>query len=189
MIRLFSLEFWIAVQFLINLVFVGLLLGLVKRMNRERTQDPGKVPVPLPYPDGRVDAAAADIVGMLESLVREAQTVSIRFEEQIREKKRLVKEVNQSLDSRIISLNLLLARADSVLAGIRDAGAGQAASGALRESIGHHADSFDQQQSILDLFDKGVGDSEIASRLSLPRGEVQLVIGLKKKMMELENQR
>ncbi|MCD4721898.1 MAG: hypothetical protein K8S13_18865 [Desulfobacula sp.] len=180
MIELFSLEFWIAILFFINFILVILLFLFVKRMNRLNPGEPDQK-----YCDDGCENAkyasgsAVDIIEMLEPLVKESKKTAISFDKQIKEKKRLIKELNDALDSRIISINLLLSRAD-----------------ALQKKLEVRNNQFnlesssnavlDQQNQIIEMYNQNFDIDSIAQRLSIPKGEVQLVIDLKKKIVEME---
>ncbi|MFA5906078.1 MAG: hypothetical protein WC836_19255, partial [Desulfobacula sp.] len=57
---------------------------------------------------------ASDIIDMLKPLVKESRDAAVLFDEQIKDKKRFLKGLNDALDSRIININLLLSRADAM---------------------------------------------------------------------------
>lgn len=185
MTEMFSLEFWVGIQFLVDLVMVGLIIGLVRRLKSDR-----KAMMPLsgddrrelPRPSGQqeIQAGAGEIMDMLEPLVREAEQAASAFERQIVEKRHLIRSLNRDLDTKIISINLLLSRAERLLQD-RDSLPG------ITGYSGKKPDIMDQQASILELCEAGLDEGAIASRLSIPRGEVQLVISLKKKFTAMEN--
>lgn len=114
---------------------------------------------------------------VLEPLLKEAKKVAGQFETQLKEKQRIVRRLNDHLDSRIISLNLLLNRAEVCLAS-HD-----------KESLGGnnpHRHIYDVQQEVIALGKKGLGPQEIAKRMEISKGEVTLVLELKKKFEEME---
>lgn len=196
MIELFSLKFWIGVLFLIDLLFILFLLVLVRRLSQREA----KIASMRDHQDtAEADDAARrqkamksadDIIGMLEPLVREAGKAADSFERQIKDKKALIKNINDSLDSRIISINLLMSRAEAVKDKLetrrKDPSPDLFRPGA--GSYGHNnpGDVFDQQNSIVDLYNRGFDAEAISSRLSMPRGEVKLVIDLKEKFKAME---
>lgn len=181
MIELFSLEFWIAILFIINFILVIFLFLFVKKMNRLNWREPDQ----KLFDDSgnkelkQVSGSASDIMELLEPLVKESRKAAISFDEQIKEKKRLLKELNDALDSRIISINLLLSRAD-----------------ALQKKLEERKNKFnlessstavlDQQNQIIEMFQQNFNIDAIAQRLSIPKGEVQLVIDLKKRFVAME---
>ena len=190
------------------------------------------------------DPAVAKTVEMFASLIKEADQIEVRLQTEMAEKQNLLKTLNQQLDQRIASLNLLLNRADILIsdpeigrdkqrdkqrniqgdiqgdkqndtvpnrppelfdAYRRGSGARQASRKATnsesnadavpdlnprprRNSLpsgsgeSPRALSVKQQQTkILDLARKGLAVEEIAQRMSMPKGEVQLMLNLKRK--------
>jgi hypothetical protein len=155
-VSLDSVQYWVAFQIVLDLFLVILVLVFIRSyksgLRREAAQE-----------------AARQVIGLLEPLLKEAKTTAATFEDQLKEKARLVQNINERLDGRIISLNLLLNRAAEQLS----AQAGDA------DSPGNHI--YDQQNAILELYGENLDPEEIARRLSMPKGEVDLVIDLKKK--------
>jgi hypothetical protein len=190
MIELFSTEFWIAILFGISFFLVVVLFVVVKRINGQGFSDPDQT-----HPDDRLEdskyasGTASDIIEMLTPLVEESRKAAISFDEQVKEKKRLLKELTNALDTRLISINLLLSRADAFQKKIEE-----------RQSLVNNArfepDTFipkpsenavvDQQNEIIELYNQNFDSDSIAQRLSIPKGEVQLVIDLKKKLVAME---
>ena len=113
-----------------------------------------------------------------ESLLTDADNVAERFREQVEEKHSLLKSLNEQLDKRIISLDVLLNRADVLLS-----------SKGKRASEGNYKPAFlgSQQTEIMGLAKKGYGVEEIANMLSLPKGEVKLVLDLKERLSQTGN--
>ncbi|MDY0219626.1 MAG: hypothetical protein RBR67_00610 [Desulfobacterium sp.] len=213
---LLSLKFWLVVQLFIDLVLVGLFLVLLGRLKnhpkekKNRGKDVGEKIAIQGKASGGVEEnilaakeagqTASCIIDMLEPLVREADAAAATFDGQIRDKKKIIKGLNNSLDSRIISINLLLSRAESLLAGASNhssvhgkemglSGKGDGKDGFKggdKPRKHPEDDVFDQQKSVVELFEKGLDADAIALRLSMPKGEVQLVISLKKKFMAME---
>ncbi|MCK5162660.1 MAG: hypothetical protein KAQ72_03035 [Desulfobacula sp.] len=190
MIELFSLEFWIAILFIINFVLVVFLFLFVKRVNRIKLSDVDKN-----HHDNRQENAkhalgsSTDIIEMLEPLVKESRKAALSFDEQIQEKKRLIKELNDALDSRIISINLLLSRADALQKKLEERQNQANQSFPLPDySILKSSSNvvLDQQNQIIEMYNQDFDIDSIAQRLSIPKGEVQLVIDLKKKFVAME---
>ncbi len=205
-----SLELWMGVQLIIDLLFVILLFVFVRRFNREGGSDSEMLQQNYEAEKLRDAAnveleksalASQNIMDELEPLVRGAQEAATSFDTQIKEKKRLIKGLNDTLDSRIISINLLLSRAEVFL----KSQSPQSFNGIFSfenilgdqrprenyETQGYNKrpDVFDQQKNIIEWYSKGIDAETIASRLSMPRGEVDLVINLKKKFIKMEKQR
>jgi hypothetical protein len=153
---LYSIQFWVVFQMILDLFLVVLVVLFIRSyrsgLRREAAQD-----------------AARQVINLLEPLLREAKTTAATFENQLKEKARLVRSVNEHLDSRIISMNLLLNRAEA-----------QIPENLKNEDL-HRNHILDQQEAILKMYGENHAPEEIAKRLSMPRGEVDLVIDLKKK--------
>lgn len=153
---LHSVQFWVVFQIVLDLFLVILVLLFIRNyrsgLRREAARD-----------------AARQVIGMLEPLLKEAKSTAATFENQLKEKSRLVRSINERLDSRIISLNLLLNRSAALVS----------ENAKSENPVRNHI--FDQQEAILKMYGENHDPEEIARRLSMPRGEVDLVIDLKKK--------
>ncbi|OGR11748.1 MAG: hypothetical protein A2097_05855 [Desulfobacula sp. GWF2_41_7] len=191
MIRIFSVEFWMMVLFFINFFLVLFVFAIIRKMNQLRIRPvPQSVDSEGEKENDPVRDTASDIIDMLEPLVRDSRDAAIQFEEQIKDKKRLLKGLNDALDSRIININLLLSRADAMQKKIeeRQAESGRIFAALPREEAldiptGNVANHQDQ---ILNMYNRKYDIDTIAQRLSIPKGEVQLVVDLKKKFLEME---
>ncbi len=199
MMQLVSMEFLIAVLFIVNLFLIFLMILFVKRVNRIRlTQvtlaeaaqniDLGK------EADQAAMASARDVKELLEPMVAASKDAAMEFDQLIREKKKISKALNEALDSKIISINLLLSRASALQKRLEE----------QQYHIRHtqpdlsrpdlsqplickkETDILDQQNQIIDLYYKQMDIDTIAERLSIPKGEVQLVIDLKEKFVAME---
>jgi hypothetical protein len=159
--KIFSIEFWVVLQIMMDLVLILLLVFFFKHLQARMRA-------------GAVGKAVEQVIGMLEPLLKEADSTARAFEVQLKEKHCLIDRLNESLDSRIISLNLLLNRSEAYLSG---------GSCGPAPAQGH---VYDQQAAILELHKKGEDTEGIARKLAMPKCEVDLVIDLKKKFLELE---
>lgn len=153
-----AIEYWVVFQLILDLLLVVLILFFFRSVKSGLRREAAR-------------EAAQQVIGLIEPLLNEAQGAAATFENQLKEKNRLVRSLNERLDSRIISLNLLLNRAKSHLSSARKDGA---------EGPNH---IYDQQEAILMLHNENHDVEEIAKKLSMPKGEVDLVIDLKKKFM------
>ena len=194
MTPIFSLEFLIAVLFIIDVFFVIALLLFTRRVNQRvfqvnRCEENVSIDIPSQTPeDNRAYESAREILDLLEPLVKESRRAALSFDEQIREKRKLSKDLNDALDTRIISINLLLSRAAALQKKLED-----------REQETRQPDPvfsavqlpkatnvLDQQNQIIDLYYQKKDVDTIAEKLSIPKGEVQLVIDLKEKFIAME---
>lgn len=155
-----SKEFWFIFQMCV-LIFLVLFIWYFIRNSKTQVED------------SKVSGDSVDqIVNLLEPLLKEAESSAEVFESQILEKKQLIKQLNEKLDSRIISLNLLLNRADACLMNNAN----------LKSNI----DVAGIQESIISLYKDGHNIGAISKELSVSEKEVALVIELKKKFLAME---
>ena len=190
MIELFSTEFWIAILFCSTFFLVVFLFILVKKVNRLDIGHRQQIASDNRQENGAyVSQQATGVIDLLEPLVKESRKAAISFDEQVKEKKRLLKELNDALDTRIININLLLSRTEALQNGMEKrqntvpssfSGQGDTAIETTSEK------GRDQQKQIIELYDQSFDIDGIAQRLSIPKGEVQLVIDLKKKFIAME---
>ena len=158
-----AVGFWVIVQVLVDLLLIIFFIVLMRqcRAGKVRQESSGIAAFPQ----------------VLESFLKEAEKVAGQFEIQLKEKQRLVRRLNEQLDSRIISLNLLLNRAEVCLA------SHEKESGGENKQYKH---VYDLQQEIIDCGEKGLSQQEIANRVGISEGEVRLVLELKRKFTEME---
>lgn len=158
-----TVEFWVIVQVLVDLLLIILFITFMRQFRARKVK--------------RASYGVEPLHQVLAPLLKEAERVAGQFESQLKEKQRLVRRLNEHLDSRIISLNLLLNRAEVCLASHE------------KESWGenrHHRHAYDLQQEIIGLREKGLAPQEIADRMGISKGEVTLVLELKRKFQEME---
>lgn len=191
MIKLGSVEFWVVVLFFINFSLVLFVLMLIRKMNRFLAEQAFQAAFEKKRDENDpVSDTASDIMDMLEPLVKDSRDAAIQFDEQIKDKKRLIKSLNDALDSRIININLLLSRADAMQKKIeeRQVESGRILADLSREgTVEVPAGALENQQhQILKMYRQNHDIDTIAQELSIPRGEVQLVVDLKKKFLEME---
>ena len=138
--------------------------------------------------------SASEVLGMLEPLVRESRRTALKFDEQIKEKRRLLKGLNEALDDRIIHINLLLSRAETRQKKLEQnreplpettVSQGPVQQPPVNMSLAPEP-VWDQQQEILKMFEQNCDIDTIARQLSVPKGEVKMVVDLKKKFLEME---
>ena len=109
---------------------------------------------------------------LFESFLTDADNTAQEFKGQLEEKQHLAKRLNEQLDNRITSLNVLLNRADVLLSSSGNQGThGSEVSVSLNS----------QQTKILELAEDGHSAEEIATTLSIPKEEVNLVLDLRRK--------
>jgi flagellar motility protein MotE (MotC chaperone) len=128
---------------------------------------------------------------MIEPILEASKDAAMEFERLVQEKQTLTRKLDQSLDSKIISINLLLSRANTLYTQLENQhnsllNALPKGGSALFQQ---ETDVLDQQQRIIDLYYQKMDVDTIAERLSIPKGEVALVIDLKEKFIAMEKAR
>lgn len=157
------IEFWVITQVAIDLCLIILFVIFLRQVKGARA--------------GPKSGQIERVTHILEPALRDAQALAGQFEAQLKEKQRIVSSLNERLDSRIISLNLLLNRAETCLTSCARVPGENATPG---------REVSDLQQEIITLAEKGLEAKEIASRLEISKGEVTLVLDLKKRFLEME---
>jgi len=203
MTQLFSLEFLAAALCIVN-VFLFIALGLILTRITSGFKDSGISGVPddqtaIPHQAGeakkslddeQAGRSAKDIIALLTPLVNEAKDAAASFDSQIREKRGLIKHLNDALDSRIININLLLSRAETLhekLENQQKKFQENPPAQSFSSSMPSGGTALvDQQNQIIELYFQKMDVDTIAQKLSLPKGEVQLVIELKEKFIAME---
>jgi len=94
MIERMPIEFWVVFQIVVDLVLVILILYLLRSMRAGLHKDISR-------------EAAENLLQMIEPVLVEARSASKSFDTQLKEKSQLINQLNQRLDGRIITLNLL----------------------------------------------------------------------------------
>ena len=94
-----------------------------------------------------------------------------RAEMQLNEKYRLIQSINDQLDRKITNLNRCMDRADALL--VRHC--------PEADSIKNRGVAHCQQKEISALYEKGHDIAKIATALSIPKEEVRLVLGIRKR--------
>jgi len=153
-----DIDVLIILQIAIDIVLIVILLGLWGKNRRAKSAQPFN----------------KDVV-MFESVMKDADRIAEEFDSQLKEKSRLVKELVEQLDSKLSRINMMLNRAESILA--QPAKEWKAPSEASSEL-------FDRHRKIIDLSRNGRNVEEIADILSVPKGEVQLVLQMNREEIQ-----
>ena len=160
MMTFLSIKFWVGLQMGIDLMLILFILYYLRSIRVGIREEVFRQVI-------------ENVTETIAPLLNDAETIATTFDRQIREKQALIKAINEKLDARIISLNLLLKRSETHIS---------------PETISSKENPhvYDQQQSILDLFETGLDSESISKKLSMPKGEVDLVINLKKRFVSLD---
>jgi hypothetical protein len=116
---------------------------------------------------------------IFESLIKDAGKMEGQFVNQLKAKSQLVNELNEQLDSRIDSLNVLLNRSSVLLSSYDDP----------ENSDKGLMESSSRRSEILALAADGHDITEISKKLSIPKGEVTLILNMNKTTNRLNNKK
>ncbi len=117
---------------------------------------------------------------IFESLIKDADKMEGQFVDQLKAKSQLVNELNEQLDSRIASLNVLLNRSSVLLSSYDDP---------ERSDKGLMESPSSRRSEILALAADGHDIAEISKKLSIPKGEVTLILNMNKTNNRLNNKK
>jgi hypothetical protein len=192
-------EFLVVLSLIIDFFLIFLLFLFIRRANRlQRSPDPGQkndLEEIVAQTREKAQVVAKEVLAetaeMIEPILEASKDAAMEFERLVQEKQTLTRKLDKSLDSKIISINLLLSRANTLFSQLEN----QHNSLLTPQTKGGAAlfhketDVLDQQQRILDLYYQKMDVDTIAERLSIPKGEVALVIDLKEKFIAMEKSR
>lgn len=112
---------------------------------------------------------------LLETLVTDSAKIAEQWRDQVEQKRLLLRQMNEELDQKIVSLKLLCSRAEALARSCQQGTRSSPETGPLTG----------RETKIISLARTGRRTEEIADQLALPRGEVDLVLGLEKKLSRL----
>jgi hypothetical protein len=174
--QLFSNEIWIVLQLVMDLLWLITIVYILRKLKA-----PGTIHTDT------AEKTVKRVMNILTPLLKDAARTAEAFDRQIREKDRLIKRLNEKLDTRMISMNLLLNRMDAYTAAAAEPVTPPPAS--VSGLFADHDDINDQCRMILEYHRQGDTIETIARKLSIPAGEVKLVLDLKQKVADLEQKR
>jgi len=151
--QIINIHTLVGILIAIDVLLFGFVLLLLKRSRRTNRS-----------------ATLSEEIMTFEALVRESDHAAVQFNKQLQEKHQAVKTLNDRLDKRIHSLNLLVNRADAAISRYTSPPGEDHPAGAGADS---------RQTAIRELTKKGFSIEEIARKLSIQRGEVTLVLNMK----------
>ncbi|MCB9481299.1 MAG: hypothetical protein H6680_05705 [Desulfobacteraceae bacterium] len=119
------------------------------------------------------EKASKDALKFISPLFDEAQKTAEKFDILIKEKRKIVRDLNEALDSRISTLTFLVNRAENSINSVSP------------------PNSFDSEDitpihsnntKIFELADRGYKAEDISRELGISAGEVSMILSLKKKI-------
>lgn len=192
-------EFLVVLSLIIDLFLIFLLFLFIRRANRLQRNSNSTQGTELEeiaaQSRERAQIVAREVLTetseIIEPILEASKDAAMEFERLVKEKQTLTRKLDQSLDSKIISINLLLSRANTLYSRLENQH--NSLLNALPKggtALFHkETDVLDQQQRIIDLYYQKMDVDTIAERLSIPKGEVALVIDLKEKFIAMEKSR
>ncbi len=154
-----DLKILVFVQICIDFAIIGVFIFLLRRLaalNKDSSMHKG--------------------LQIFESVLTDAEKAAAQFNKQLEEKKELINKLNAKLEQKIMSINVLLNRADALLKDHLKTGDDQK----------KPAVSSSQEREIIKLAEDGRDLTTIADTLAISKGEVMLVLDLKKKLAQLD---
>ncbi len=112
---------------------------------------------------------------IFESVLTDAKKAAAQFNKQLEEKKELINKLNQKMEQKIMSINVLLNRADVLLKDHLQPGYTQK----------KPANAGSLEKEIIMLAEEGHDVETIADTLAISKGQVMLVLDLKTKIAQL----
>lgn len=186
-------EFLVVLSLFLDFFLIFLLFIFIRRANRLQSRsNPTQGTDIAAQTREKAQEVAREILTetseMIEPILEASKDAAMEFERLVQEKQTLTRKLDKSLDSKIISINLLLSRANTLYSRLENQhnsllNALPKGGGALFHK---ETDVLDQQQRIIDLYYQKMDVDTIAERLSIPKGEVALVIDLKEKFIAME---
>ena len=192
-------EFLVVLSLIIDLFLIFLLFLFIRRANRLQRSMPTAPETDLGDIAARTREKAQVVAKevltetseIIEPILEASKDAAMEFERLVKEKQTLTRKLDQALDSKIISINLLLSRANTLYTQLENQHNSLLNALPKRGTTLFHKeiDVLDQQQRIIDLYYQKMDVDTIAERLSIPKGEVALVIDLKEKFIAMEKSR
>jgi len=192
-------EFLVVLSLIIDLFLILLLFLFIRRANRfqrnqNSTQGRNLEEIAVQTRE-KAQLVAREVLTetseIIEPILEASKDAAMEFERLVQEKQTLTRKLDQSLDSKIININLLLSRANTLYTRLENQHNSLLNALPMGGTALFHkeTDVLDQQQRIIDLYYQKMDVDTIAERLSIPKGEIALVIDLKEKFIAMEKSR
>lgn len=156
-----QIKIWLAVQLIIDFLLVIGIFWYLLRIRKD-----------LEY---RIfKSSSSKIRRALTPFLKDAEKTALQFDSQVKEKRKLIKQLNDTLDTKISSINFIINRAENIL---------NSSLNQFEEEKEEKSDN--REEKIIELYQKGYSNEEIAKALGLSLGEVTMIIDLRKKFDSL----
>ncbi|WP_027358699.1 DUF6115 domain-containing protein [Desulforegula conservatrix] len=203
----FPIEYWIYFQLGIDICLILLILFFLRNLKKTLINQESDQPEKIQEPSLRseifpqIDTSSLDV---LKALMESAKDSSEEFDRLIQEKKMLIAMLDEKLELKKREFIRIIKKGDAVTEELKryildaeDINSEKvtlkydpAKKGRLQnnppptpdpeEMVEHEEVKPDQTEAIMELSSRGLENSAIAARLSIPIGEVELILGLNK---------
>jgi hypothetical protein len=119
------------------------------------------------------EKASKNALEFISPLFEEAQKTADKFDILIKEKRKIVRDLNEALDSRISTLTFLVNRAQNSI---------NSAPAPNSRDLEDINPVYSSNSKIFELADKGFKIEDISRELGISAGEVSMILSLKKKI-------
>ncbi|MBI4378293.1 MAG: DUF2802 domain-containing protein [Nitrospinae bacterium] len=161
---------WIILQFIVDILLLSIIVFYIIKDSLPGKRDKKTIP--------NLKELSA-LTESLRQLIIESEKIANRLERYIEEEKRLGKEMQYGLDKKSEELNLTMQRAESILKGLKEfQNATDIRSIPLAQNPTNTAE--DKYDDIFRLLEKGLSRKEIAEKIGISEGEVELISHLRR---------
>jgi transcriptional regulator len=160
---IFQFKIWISILLVIDFLIVAGIFFYLSKIKKEMEK---KV----------FEKASKKAFNLITPLFEEAEKTAEKFEILIKEKRKIVNQLNETLDTRISTLTFLVNRAENAI--------NSAASSQTMFESDEIKPLHSNDVKIMELFNKGLKIEDISKELGISAGEVSMILSLKKKMQK-----
>jgi len=157
------LKTYIIIQLVIDLIFIVGVLFFLLRVRKD-----------LEYKI--VTQSFSSLKKIIFPFLSEAKKVSEEFDFQVKEKRKIVKQLNETMEAKITSLNFMISRADAIVNTM-----------SLKENLNEEQHLENAEEKIITLYEKGYSNSEISEITGVTEGEVSIIVSLRQKIDSLSS--
>ena len=157
------LKTYIIIQLVIDLIFIVGVLFFLLRVRKD-----------LEYKI--VTQSFSSLKKIIFPFLSEAKKVSEEFDFQVKEKRKIVKQLNETMEAKITSLNFMISRADAIVNTM-----------SVKENLNEEQHLENAEEKIITLYEKGYSNSEISEITGVTEGEVSIIVSLRQKIDSLSS--
>ncbi len=152
---------WIILQFAVDILLLLIIIFYILKDSLSKDRIPEIVP----------DLEELKpITESLNQLITKAEKVTGRIEKNLDEEKKFGEELQGIVDKKTKEINLSIQRAVSILKKLKE----------FQSVTDNNSSIIDKYDDIFRLHDKGLSVKEIAEKVGIPEGEVELICNIRK---------